>query len=424
MKKEQGNHLTGPDQKPDQKRRTSSAHLPLTFSSKSSYQEEKCLGPGNRMEDDPWQTSTPKPPHPENCWIDPLACKAVWTCWSGGKNPEKFPAKMHLEICQEGAGILSITKCEMPCLQSREWLLCTTSTPFPGQGSIPATPGYDIWRPGLQLKQPQKTLANAKALQHLPEKAQPLTSGKLHPTGRKCAGTLTQDGAPYDIYWWKSPGRPLVSNWVRITPSKLAEPTPRECSHSRTHRTHARGSFLAAYHKGWSKASTTAQTVSQPAATAQEVKPKQEYTIHWWPSPSPGFAEIAWSLHGDNPPQVVTGIPPEVAKDQSPIQMVGSIMFSAQLFKDVTSRAMCIKMVTCSMNLEGVEIIPPLDDHAISALLDEEDSDWVPNCPSSAIAHPSSAVDHPSLVVLDRPCLACLPKCVSYVSCYSYIIPI
>ena len=46
----------------------------------------------------------------------------------------------------------------------------------------------------------------------------------------------------------------------------------------------------------------------QPAAPAQEVELKQEDTIHQWPSPPPGFVEIAQSLCGDNPPWVVSGI--------------------------------------------------------------------------------------------------------------------
>ena len=40
----------------------------------------------------------------------------------------------------------------MSCLQSRELLLCTASTPFPGQGLIPATPGYEDWRPQLSAE--------------------------------------------------------------------------------------------------------------------------------------------------------------------------------------------------------------------------------------------------------------------------------
>ena len=91
-------------------------------------------------------------------------------------------------------------------------------------------------------------------------------------------------------------------NWVKITSSRMAEPTPRECSCSRTHRAHARGLFLAAYGEGWPKAITTTQMASQPAALAQEVEPKLEDTVHQQPSPLAGFAEIALSLHADNLP--------------------------------------------------------------------------------------------------------------------------
>ena len=74
--------------------------------------------------------------------------------------------------------------------------------------------------------------------------------------------------------------------------------------------------------------------------------------------PPPGFAEIAQSLCGDNPLRVVSGIPPELAKDQGPVQMVGSSMLSTLLFMDASSGAMCIDMVTCLMNLVGMEYVP------------------------------------------------------------------
>ena len=54
--------------------------------------------------------------------------------------------------------------------------------------------------------------------------------------------------------------------------------------------------------------------------------------------------------------------PPELAEDGGPIQMVGSTMLSAWLFQDVTSGAMFINMVTCSMNLIGIGFIPMVDD--------------------------------------------------------------
>ena len=71
----------------------------------------------------------------------------------------------------------------------------------------------------------------------------------------------------------------LPPSWVKITSSRTVEPTPREQSHSRTHRAHAKGSFLEAYSKGQPKATATTQMASQPAAPAQEVEPKQEDTI-------------------------------------------------------------------------------------------------------------------------------------------------
>ena len=140
--------------------------------------------------------------------------------------------------------------------------------------------------------------------------------------------------------------------------------------------THARGLFLTAYGEEWLQASTTTQTVSKLAATVQELEPKQGSTVHQWPSPPPGFAEIAHSLHRDNLPQVVTGIPPELAEEQSPIQMVGSTMHSAQLFQSTTSGAMCIDMITCSMNLVDLGTVPPADNCPIPALQDEDFVTW------------------------------------------------
>ena len=72
---------------------------------------------------------------------------------------------------------------------------------------------------------------------------------------------------------------------------------------------------------------------------------------------------------------MLTGIPPEVAEDQGPIQIVGSTMLCTQLFQNATSRAMCIDMVTCLMNLVGMGIVLPVDDSSIPTLQDEADSD-------------------------------------------------
>ena len=121
-------------------------------------------------------------------------------------------------------------------------------------------------------------MAYAKALQHWAEKAQPLTPGK---PCQLAESVLVLEMEPLTMFTDQEVLEDLQSsNWVRITLSKSVEPAPRECSHSRTHRTHDRGSFLASYGEGWLKAMTTTQIASQPAAPAQEVEPKQEDTVH------------------------------------------------------------------------------------------------------------------------------------------------
>ena len=241
--------------------------------------------------------------------------------------------------------------------------------------------GQDFW-----LKQPQKTLAYAKALQHWVEKAQSSIPGDPHQLLESMLD-LWQEMEPLVTFMDEEVLEDLQpSNWVLDCTIQVSRAHPREHSHGRTSRAGARGMFLPVYVKGWLKAQTTTQTVSKPAATAQVVLLKQEDTAHQWPPPLPGFAEIVQSLWGDNPPQVVMGIPPELAKDQGPIQMVGSTLLSAQLFQETTSCTMCIDMVTCLMNLVGVGIIHPADDHLIPTLKDV-DSGCVANHPPSAIIH-------------------------------------
>ena len=82
--------------------------------------------------------------------------------------------------------------------------------------------------------------------------------------------------------------------------------------------------------------------------------------------------EIMRSLHGDNLPQVVMGVPLELAKEQDSIRMVGSIMFSAWPFQDSMSGATYINMVTCSMSLVGLRSTPLAVDHSMPTLLDSD----------------------------------------------------
>ena len=105
------------------------------------------------------------------------------------------------------------------------------------------------------------------------------------------------------------------------------------------------------------------------------------------PAPPPGFAEIAWSLHGDNLLRVVTGIPLELAKDQGPVQMVGSSMLSTWLFRDATSGTMCIHMVMHLMSLVGLGLNPMVDDCHVPT--SEKQQIW-----TRYLTHPSVIV-HP-----------------------------
>ena len=86
--------------------------------------------------------------------------------------------------------------------------------------------------------------------------------------------------------------------------------------------------------------------------------------------------EITSSLHGDDSPCEVTGIPLELAREQDPIWIVGPIMFSAKLFQDTVSGSTYINMMTCSMSLMGLGVTPLVGDHSMPALLGEEDTDF------------------------------------------------
>ena len=237
----------------------------------------------------------------------------------------------------------------------------------------------------FQLTQPQKTLAYAKALQHWVEKAQPpipgepcqLMEGVLEFWCTMEPLTAFTDGEVLEDV--------LSSNWVKITSSRSAEPTQRECSWTSTCWAHARGSFSAAYGEGGPQATATAQMVSQQTTPAQEVVLQQAGPSRQCPTPPPGFAEIAQSLCGDNPQRVVAGIPSELAEDQGPIQMVGSSMLSGHLFQDATSGTMCIDMVTCSVSLVVVGLNPMADECHIPTLWEATDLDQVIVCPSLAI---------------------------------------
>ena len=123
----------------------------------------------------------------------------------------------------------------------------------------------DYW-----LMCPQKTLAYTKPLQHWAKRSQPLIPGESCQVAEsmwelrcemKFPMTFTDEEVLEDLQ---------SSNWVRITPSKSVEPTPRECSMSQMCHTCARGLFLATYGGGWPKVMTTTPDGNSIGCTSPE----------------------------------------------------------------------------------------------------------------------------------------------------------
>ena len=85
--------------------------------------------------------------------------------------------------------------------------------------------------------------------------------------------------------------------------------------------------------------------------------------------------EITRSLHWDDPPHEVMGIPLELAEEQGLIWIVGSTMFSTRLIQDGVSGSTYIDMMTSSMSLVGLGFTLSVGDHSMPALLGEEDMD-------------------------------------------------
>ena len=229
------------------------------------------------------------------------------------------------------------------------------------------------------MRQPQKTLAYAKALQYWVEKAQSPLLGELHQIAKsvlklwramESLTTFTNAEVLEDT-------QPL--HWVRIMSFWMSEPmdppTSWEQSNSRSQRAHARVIFVPTHCEGHLKSTVTTWVVSPSPAPIQKVGLQQEEPSSGQKTPPPVFMEIARSLHGDGPSHVVTGIPLELAKEQGPIQMVGSTMFSARLLQDAVSGTTFIDMVSYSMSLVGLGVTPLVGDCSMPTLLGEEDMD-------------------------------------------------
>ena len=93
------------------------------------------------------------------------------------------------------------------------------------------------------MKQPQKTLAYTKALQHWAEKAQPPMPGKPHQLV-ECVQELRETMEPLMTFTdAKVFSNDVPLYWVKITSSRISEPTEpttsQEQSHSQNRRAHA-----------------------------------------------------------------------------------------------------------------------------------------------------------------------------------------
>ena len=103
-----------------------------------------------------------------------------------------------------------------------------------------------------------------------------------------------------------------------------------------------------------------------------EVRPKSAATP--WPSPPPEFANIAWSLHGDTPPQTVTGIPSGLDREQSLIWVAGTTLFFTSLTPDEAG-TVCVDLVTCQMRIMAMGPSPEVDLCSMPTLEDPLGSD-------------------------------------------------
>ena len=162
------------------------------------------------------------------------------------------------------------------------------------------------------MKQPQKTLVYAKALQYWVEKALPSHPGKPCQLA-EISWELQHAMEPLATFMdMEVLGDNLPPNWKMINPSRPTEPewpdqgSLRERSHSRSWRAHARGTFAVTHGMGCSKPTATTWAVSPSPVPTQKVESLQETSSWQWTSP-PGFTEIARSLWGDDPPHPLKG---------------------------------------------------------------------------------------------------------------------
>ena len=115
------------------------------------------------------------------------------------------------------------------------------------------------------LTQPQKTLVYVKTYGQ--KRPQPPIPGKPHYLAESILKLWQTMELPTTFIDKEVLEDVLPSNWVKITPSRSAEPPEWEHIHSRTHWAHARGSFLAVCGEGWPGPYTPAIALMATQAT-------------------------------------------------------------------------------------------------------------------------------------------------------------
>ena len=228
-----------------------------------------------------------------------------------------------------------------------------------------------------QLKQPEKTLAYAKTLQHWVEKAQLPMLGEPHQLV-ECVWELRVWSHWGSLPMLKTLVTFELSNGVRITPARMTEPVEPvkswEWSHSQTRRGHIQGSFVATLNMERSMPAATTPAKDPLATSSSRAETQLEVTSFRPQMPPPGFMDIARSLWGDISWCATVEIPLELTAPQG--LLVGTAMatmISTCLWQDVVTGAPYLDMVTTSMSLVSLGVTPTAVDHPMPTLEGWED---------------------------------------------------
>ena len=233
--------------------------------------------------------------------------------------------------------------------------------------------GWDYW-----LKQPEKTLAYVKTLQHWVEKAHmPMPDEPCQLV--ECVWELRETMEPLMMFTNAEVfGNVGPLNWVRITPARMTEPTEpaksQEQSHCQTRRGCTQSSFVAACNMERSMPTATTPAKDLLASSSPRVETQLEGTSIRPQMPPSGFADIARSLQGNTSLCATIKIPLELTTPQGLLAGTATAtMMSTWLWQNVATGATYLDMVTTPMSLVSLGVTPMAVDHPMPALEGWED---------------------------------------------------